>query len=166
MHRFYWLIEGVLAGCSIPGGTSASGSWRDGHEYSEALASDLDQLRQDGIGAILSLTEDPLPADMLSRKRFEHLHLPVPDMSAPTPDQLCAALDFIDLSRSQGRGVAVHCLMGQGRTGTILAAYLIRSGVKVADAISRLRTICPGALSSPSQERALAAYYERRDWML
>ncbi len=166
MHRFYWLIEGAIAGCSLPGGSPPTGSQVDGRQRSEAVASDLDTLRREGIGAILSLTEDPLPTEILTHKQFEHLHLAVPDMSAPTPDQLCAALDFIDLARSQGRGVAVHCLMGQGRTGTILAAYLIRSGVRVSDAIARLRAICPGALSSPPQERALAAYYERRDWML
>jgi atypical dual specificity phosphatase len=166
MHRFYWLIDGAIAGCSLPGGSRSPGPQTDGSEHSEAMTSDLSQLRREGIGAILSLTEDPLPADILVREQFENLHLPVPDMAAPTPDQLCAALDFIDISRSRGLGVAVHCLMGQGRTGTILAAYLIRSGVPVTDAIARLRSVCPGALSIPPQESALAAFHERRDWML
>lgn len=166
MQRFYWLIEGAIAGCSLPGGSPPSDARVNERQYSEAVILDLGKLRMEGIGAVLSLTEDPLPAEILAHQQFEYLHLGVPDMSAPTPDQLRAALDFIDLSRSQGRGVAVHCLMGQGRTGTILAAYLIRSGVPVSDAIDRLRSICPGALSSPPQERALAAYYERRDWML
>lgn len=166
MHRFYWLIEGAVAGCSLPGGSRPPGTRVDERHHSEEVTSDLDKLRREGISAILSLTEDSLPTEILVHEQFTYLHLAVPDMSAPTPDQLCAALDFIDRSRSQGRGVAVHCLMGQGRTGTILAAYLIRSGVPVADAIARLRIICPGALSSPPQERALAAYYDRRDWML
>jgi atypical dual specificity phosphatase len=137
-----------------------------GSDHAAGVLSDVSWLRRAGIGAVLSLTEEALPADILAREQTEYLHLPVPDLAAPTPDQLRSALDFIDLSRSQGRGVAVHCLMGQGRTGTILAAYLIRSGVRVDEAIARLRTICPGALSSPPQERALADFYERRDWIL
>ena len=54
--------------------------------------------------------------------------------------------------------------MGQGRTGTVLAAYLIRAGSSAQEAIVRLRDICPGALSSPTQERALEAFAQRRDW--
>jgi protein-tyrosine phosphatase len=56
--------------------------------------------------------------------------------------------------------------MGQGRTGHILAAYLIRSGLSGRDAVARLRIICPGALGSPEQERSLHAFAARRDWIL
>lgn len=166
MQRFYWLIERAIAGCSLPGGSPSYGVHVDDREHAHALLSDVLQLRREGIGAVLSLTEEPLPTELLDREQIEYLHLPVPDLAAPTPDQLRAGLDFIDVARSHGKGVAVHCLMGQGRTGTILAAYLIRSGIRVDDAIAQVRAVCPGALSSPPQERALAAYFERRDWML
>jgi atypical dual specificity phosphatase len=166
VQRFYWLIEETIAGCSLPGGSPSPGVNASEQEHSEALLSDVLQLQREGIGAVLSLTEEPLPTEVLDREKIENLHLPVPDLAAPTPDQLRAALHFIDVARSHGKSVAVHCLMGQGRTGTVLAAYLIRSGIRVDDAIAQVRAICPGALSSPPQERALAAYFERRDWML
>jgi atypical dual specificity phosphatase len=164
------LVEGVIAGCSLPGGSPAPGvqGSRIAHpdEHLSAVDADLAWLRRQGIEAILSLTEEPLPAEALRRQQLEALHLPVPDMAAPTPDQFRAALDFIDLMRSRGQGVAVHCLMGQGRTGAILAAYLIRSGADARDSVERLRLICPGALSSPPQERALEAFSARQDWIL
>jgi atypical dual specificity phosphatase len=170
MQRFYWLVDGELAGCSLPGGSPRGDADRHapGHsdEHLNAVEADLSWLRQQNIGAILSLTEEPLPARALQRQQLESLHLPVPDMTAPLPYQFCAALDFIDRWRSHGRGVAVHCLMGQGRTGAILAAYLIRTGVQAPDAVEQLRVLCPGALASPAQEHALTAYSARRDWML
>ena len=64
------------------------------------------------------------------------------------------------------RRVAVHCLMGQGRTGSILAAYLIRAGATPEDALARLRAVCPGAVENPTQERALQEFARRRDWII
>jgi hypothetical protein len=170
MHRFYWLVEGAIAGCSLPGGSPTSGMEYQPHRDPDArltvLEADLSWLYRQGIGAVLSLTEEPLPAEPLHGQGLESLHLPVPDMAAPSPDQFRAALDFIDHWRSHGQGVAVHCLMGQGRTGAILAAYLIRAGAEAPQAVEQLRVLCPGALSSPPQERALEAFSARRDWIL
>jgi protein-tyrosine phosphatase len=130
------------------------------------LESDLAWLREQDIGAVLSLTETPLDAEALSRHGLESLHLPVPDMTAPLPEQILRGLDFIDRQRSMGRAVAVHCLMGQGRTGAVLAAYLIRSGTEAEQAVAHLRAICPGAIGATEQEAALRAFQQRRDWIL
>jgi len=160
--RFYWLEDGVLAGCSLPGGENGRGPVKNG----AALGRDLDELRQQGVGAILTLTEDALEAETLAAHGMAALHLPVPDMTAPLPGQIHEALTFIDRQRIEGHAVAVHCLMGQGRTGTILAARLIRDGMPADEAISRLRQMCPGAIESPAQQEALRRFAERRDWVL
>lgn len=157
MRSFYWLVEDELAGCGRPGGS---------RDDAELLERDLGWLREQGIDALLSLTETPLPGDALARHGFESLHLPVADLSPPNPDQLQDALAFIDYHLSQERPVAVHCLVGQGRTGTVLAARLIRDGASLADALAELRTLSPGAISSPSQERALADWERERGWVL
>lgn len=176
MESFYWLIEGALAGCGRPGGPDGRGrGWRGGgadptpeeqQRTRQALDEDLAWLKSHGIGAVLSLTETPLAAGAIQRHDIEGLHLPVDDLTAPTPEQLDLALAFIDRQRALGRKVAVHCLMGQGRTGTVLAAYLVRGGLPTQAALRELRAVCPGAVGSPEQERALHAFERRRDWIV
>jgi len=155
MLHFYWVIYNVLAGCSRPG------AGRDGD-----IDRDLTVLRRHGIGALLTLTESSLPGESLERHGIESLHLPVDDFHAPTTTQMLDALAFLDDARATGTPVAVHCLAGQGRTGTVLAAYLIRGGLSSEQAIAEVRAICPGAIESLPQTTALAGWAAERPWLI
>jgi atypical dual specificity phosphatase len=167
MEGFYWIIEDALAGSGLPGHRGRRARFPlDSNARADDLEADLEWLRVHGIGAILTLTETPLPEAAVAGYGFASLHIPVRDMTAPSPEQFDAALDFIDRQRASGRRVLVHCLVGQGRTGVILAAYLIRAGMPPADAISHLRSVCPDAVQSGEQQRALSAFAERRDWIV
>jgi protein-tyrosine phosphatase len=57
-------------------------------------------------------------------------------------------------------------LAGQGRAGSMLAAFLIRSGANQGDALAELRQICPGAVENDDQEAALVAFAQRKDWII
>ena len=160
MRGFYWLVPNVLAGCSRPGGRQ--GQWEGGVQ----LEQDLSWLLSQEIGSILTLTETGLAQDAIKRHGFVNLHIPVVDMTAPTPEQIAESLTFIDEQVAKGRRVVVHCLVGQGRTGTVLAAYLIRTGIPPERAIAELRIVCPHAVENAIQEEALARFAERRDWIL
>lgn len=155
MHRFYWMIDNVLAGCSRPG----VGRDRD-------IDRDLATLRGYGIGALLTLTETALPWGALERHGIVGLHLPVDDFQAPTTTQMLDALAFLDDARATSTPVAVHCLAGQGRTGTVLAAYLIRGGLSSEEAITTVRAICPGAIESAPQTIALTGWAADRPWLI
>ena len=155
MHRFYWVVDNALAGCSCPGG---------GHGGN--IDHDLTTLRDYGVGALLTLTEAPLPRGALERHGLLGLHIPVDDFHAPTTTQMLEALAFLDDARATGTPVAVHCLAGQGRTGTVLAAYLIRGGLSAEQAISEVRGICPGAIEASPQTAALAAWAAERPWFI
>jgi atypical dual specificity phosphatase len=155
MQRFYWIIDNVLGGCSRPG------SGRDAD-----IDRDLTTLCGYGIGALLTLTETALPWGALERHGISGLHLPVDDFHAPTTTQMLDALAFLDDARAAGTPVAVHCLAGQGRTGTVLAAYLIRGGLSSEQAISEVRAICPGAIEATPQTAALAGWAAERPWFI
>jgi atypical dual specificity phosphatase len=157
VHGYYWLFPDSLAGGRRPGGPGRDNS---------TLDADLRWLAQLNLRAILTLTEDPLPPEALERAGLTALHLPVRDLTAPTAEQLVRALDFIDQSQASGSAVYVHCLMGQGRTGTVLAAYLVRAGFSPDAAIQRIRDLQPGSIEMPEQERAVTVFARRRDWVI
>lgn len=154
MQRFYWVTKGQLAGCSRPGAHGSS------------LADDLAALRAYGIQSVLSLTETPVLAHELEATGLDALHLPVDDFHAPTTHQMLQALAFIDASLAENMPVAVHCLAGQGRTGTILAAWLLRSGLPADDAITEIRALAPGAIESAPQVAALRRWADERPWIV
>jgi atypical dual specificity phosphatase len=158
VNGFYWLIPRVLAGSGRPGGGRPEND-------PKRLDADLTWLRDQGIASILSLTETSLDPDAIRRHEFAYLHLPVVDMTPPAPAQLIEALAFIDQQHARDRPVLVHCLVGQGRTGTVLAAHLIRGGQSADRAIAELRVVCPHAVENRLQEAALAEYAARRDWL-
>ncbi len=168
LRGFYWLIEGALAGCPRPGAGAArrADALSGDDPQAAALDADLAWLREQGIGAVLTMTETALDAEALTRHGLDSLHLPVADMTAPTPEQFERALRFIDQHRVRGTSVVVHCLVGQGRTGVILAAYPVRHGASPAQALAEVRSACPGAVENPEQERALDAFASRRDWII
>ena len=59
-------------------------------------------------------------------------------------------------------GVAVHCLAGRGRTGTVLAAYFVHRGLPAREAIQKVRDLRPGSIEVPEQEDAIRAFERSR----
>lgn len=166
-HTFYWLIDNTLAGGGRPGRWSRrDGDGADLDAARAALDGDLAWLRGRGIRAVLSLTETPLLAGALERHDLAGYHLPVPDLNPPSFAQLDDALDFLDAQRLLARPTLVHCLVGEGRTGTVLAAYLIRGGLTPDAALRELRAVCPNAVGSPAQDTFLRDFAARRPWLI
>lgn len=69
--------------------------------------------------------------------RFE-----VRDAAVPTPERMRAVLDAIDRELAAGGCVYLHCWGGRGRTGTVVACWLIRHGYADREtALARLQTL-------------------------
>ena len=125
-------------------------------------AGDLLWLRRNGIDMVISLTEDPLPRRYVNEAGMMAIHIPVPDLEAPTGEQLQLAVDTIARAGQSGMAVAVHCTAGKGRTGTILAAYFVDQGLSAEAAIKRVRNLRRGSVETLEQEQAIAEFARRK----
>lgn len=137
---FSWVIEGELAGMPEP--SLAELSWA----------------AEEGVAVLVSLTETGTDPDLAAALGVEVVHIPVPDMTAPTLHQLQKFIAVTDASLRDGRPVGVHCLAGMGRTGTFLAAWFVREGMTPAQAISHVRTLRPGSIETDEQEWVIVQF--------
>jgi len=139
---FNWFIKGRIAAMGRPCD----------------LRTSLEFFKDEGIEVIVSLTERPLTRSLVEEFGFEYHHLPVRDFSAPTLEQMAEFVEIVGHAAKEQRSVAVHCFAGKGRTGTMLAAYLVSQGRAAEAAIDEVRRQRPGSIESPEQEAAVQSY--------
>ena len=121
----------------------------------------LAALAGQGISLLINLHEPAHHPPRLARHGLRQIHLPVPDFTAPSPDQLDRGVAAIAAALEAGHRVAVHCGGGLGRTGTLTACYLVAQGLDADAAIARVRALRPGSIETCEQAAAVAAYARR-----
>jgi len=140
--NFSWLLDNKLAGSGMP-----------------TTHSEIDWVVKQGVRSIVTMTEESLPYSWI--KDVKYLHVPTEDFSAPGMEQIDQAVEFIDQRIRNNEPVMVHCAAGIGRTGTILACYLVKyQKLSTKDAIEKVRKERPGSIQSESQELAISLYYK------
>lgn len=144
-----------MAGCSQPGGL-----WFDGGQNWAKITIDLRKLFSEGIRALVSLTEQPLPVELVRAEGLEYLHLPVLDMQPPQIEDVNTFIKFVVEAQEKEQPVVVHCQAGLGRTGTMLACYLVFKGSEPAEAIRLVRHRRPGSVETEQQEALVWEYAE------
>ena len=136
-----WVLPGEVLACGYP-------------RTDAALAA----LAAAGITLIVNLDVRPHPPASLTRHGLVELHLPTPDFTPPSLDALRRGVAAIEGALSAGQRVAVHCVGGRGRTGTLLACLLVARGESAAGAIDEVRRRRPGSVETPEQEAAVHAF--------
>ena len=92
---------------------------------------------------------------------MQSLHLPIRDFDAPTWRQIDRFLAFVDRQISHGVSVAVHCQAGLGRTGTLLACYLVWQGMTAEEAMEEVARKRPGSIETEGQRKAVRDFEKR-----
>ena len=113
--------------------SGSAGSWdRD-------LAMDLNRIADWGAKLVLTLLEDheltllriPNLGHEVLRRNMEWVHLPIPDVSAPTADfdkEWPAQSERLRKKLHDGANIVIHCRGGIGRAGMVAAGLLVELG--------------------------------------
>lgn len=144
--NFSFVIPNKLAGMEYPG------SWA-------TLEEDLQFLQAQGVTGMVTLTENELDLEALTRHNMQWMHLPIRDFTPPTMEQIQSFIQFVDTNDG---AVVVHCRAGMGRTGTMLACYFVATGMDAEDAIDRVRALRPHSIETREQEQTVVEFARRR----
>jgi len=140
--NFSWLIKGKLAGSARPEGE---------HQ--------LKWLRDTGIRAIVCLNKErPLDDKQVTSLGFEYLFIPVKDFTAPKPEDIMGFIKFTNEMIQHKLPVLVCCGAGIGRTGTMLAAYLVSQCASPEEALKVIEEKRGTGVESFEQREAIFEY--------
>ena len=141
--NFGWVLKDELAGSQGP-----------------ASFQNLFFLYSQGVRAVIRMEERTIAADTGNMVDLVDMFEPVPDFTPPELEQIQRMIEFIDRQTGERKPVVVSCYAGIGRTGTVLACYLVHRGYEPTEAINRVRELRPGSVQTPEQEAAVHRYAE------
>jgi protein-tyrosine phosphatase len=172
--RVDWLDASELGGgrrlgmTILPGKHGASIRY-PGLVYRRELRRDLDGLLGLGVRHLLLLVDDAELVrwgDIEIVERAAEVGLPVtrrpmPDGTAPTTvEAMDEILGALAVARATG-DVAVACMGGVGRSGTVAACALVAAGASASEAIARVREVRHPTAVETAEQLAFVEAYER-----
>ena len=132
--KIEWIEKDTLAASGIPIGEK-----------------DLLSLFEQGIRAIITLTEHPLTiqaeieSDVLDEIGLTCLHAPILDQHPPNSETMWKTIRFIDQMKAQDQPTLIHCHAGVGRTGTVLHAYYLAAGMSLEETKVKVKKLKPSS---------------------
>ncbi|XP_056152269.1 dual specificity protein phosphatase 23-like [Lampris incognitus] len=143
-HNFSWVDPGKLAGLALP-----------------RMAAHYKYLLDNNIKHLVCLCERKPPYHDTCPDLTLH-HIKIADFTPPSPHQIERFLGIVEEANSKDEGVAVHCMHGHGRTGTMLACYLVKTRkISGVEAINEIRRLRHGSIETDEQEKAVVQFYQR-----
>ncbi|KAK6488578.1 dual specificity protein phosphatase 23b [Huso huso] len=140
--NFSWVEPNKLAGMALP-----------------RMPAHYQYLLDNGIQHLVTLCERKPPYHDTCPGVTLH-HIRIIDFCSPTMDQIKRFLAIVEEANAKGEGVAVHCLHGHGRTGTMLACYLVKNRkITGVDAIHEIRRLRHGSIETQDQEKTVVQFH-------
>jgi atypical dual specificity phosphatase len=138
-----WIVEDQLCAMSLP---------------DEAV---IERLRELGFTMVVSVAAEEYAAEVgewCLDRNLRWLRYHVWDMTAPDLEHVRDFVAEVDAEIRRGGRVAVHCLGGVGRTGTMAACYLVSRGASSREAVAEVRARRPGSIQTAEQELVVHRY--------
>ncbi|KAJ3368444.1 Dual specificity protein phosphatase cdc14a [Allomyces arbusculus] len=108
-----------------------------------------DYFAQHGIVSVVRLNNKLYDKVAFTARGIEHVEMYFPDGSCPSD---AIVRRFLDLAESRDGPLAVHCKAGLGRTGSLIAAYIMKHyKFTASEVIAFLRIMRPGSVVGPQQ---------------
>ena len=126
------------------------------------LESEIELLERHQVSVLISLIEAPFDHGVLSQ-RFTVHHVPIEDITPPAPEQVYELAEHLRVALDRGCNIAVHCLVGVGRTTTMIIAAHLVLGYNLHDLKSWIRRCNPHFLFRGSQAAFLDALARQLD---
>ncbi|KHN75899.1 putative tyrosine-protein phosphatase cdc-14 [Toxocara canis] len=151
---FNWIIPNkVLSFC----GPHNKSVVENGYPY-HAPEVYFDYFRRHNVSTIIRLNKRMYDAKRFVDAGFDHIDLFFVDGSTPSDEIVQRFISVIDSAKG---AVAVHCKAGLGRTGTLIACWMMKEyGVTAAESMAWLRICRPGSVIGPQQQFLI----EKQPW--
>lgn len=113
------------------------------------------ELKNEGIEVDISLEEEQV--DTPFGVQF-YVWIPIKNRAAPTSEQLEFGVATLEKFVAMKKKIYVHCQNGHGRAPTMAAAYFIKRGKSVDEAIELIRSQRPSIHLEEAQKEALRRF--------
>ncbi len=134
----YWVNPGRFMAGEYPREASDEASRRKLAAYLRSGVSlfiDLTEAGESGLLPYESILRD-VAAEL--EIDVDYVRFPIVDLGVPDRRTMVKILNHIDEALDRDRTVYVHCWGGVGRTGTVVATYLVRHGHTADEALGQL----------------------------
>jgi len=111
-----------------------------------------EELQREGIEADISLEENRIDAPF--GVHF-YVWMPIKDHAAPTKEQLDFGVSILQNLVATKKKIYVHCKNGHGRAPTLVAAYFMKQGKSVDEALATIKAKRPSIHLEDVQRKAL-----------
>jgi len=141
-----WVVPGKFIGFSGPSATQ-----KDPDGYKRFTPEDYVPIfKKNGVTMVIRLNHNQYEKERFTKNGIKHKDIYFLDGSCPKDDLIN---EFVATCEQEKGAIAVHCKAGLGRTGSMIACYIMKHyKFPARDFIGWIRLARPGSILGPQQQ--------------